>query len=1549
MIICKVQLRITRLHDDILTIKKGSSLKVNKTNGLKRILILIMLIGVLINANAITITITSNTNWSTITGGSGSNGVPSSSDAIIVNGATLIMDMTDAVCASIILGSTANGTLSFGANGILTISGSMTLGSISYTGSLDMSIGGTLKISGSLTAPKLGSWNAGTGTIEYNGASQTIYKNSYYNLTLSGSNIKTFQKGTTINKDFTLSGTVSTIFVEKILIGGDLYIGSGTTLDLSTYTANRETTGGTMTVNGTLLLGGNNGGQTGSNFPTNFTNLNLTGGTINYNYAGSQTVYGVIYNSLILSGGTKTLQSATTSITGNLTLSDHATITTVAGLIIEGNLSIGNTCSFTAAGFNLTINGTTTVGGGTSGGLTFNSTTGIKIFKGLVTINNNGGWNNITINSPIEFQGGITSSSASFNVGSGNQLFTTNPQTITGTFTIAYMTIRGVTLTNTGTLNTGTTLTGSGGIVQAANAKLNITGLSDSIFLVATNSGNTVSFSGPNQYIIPAHYNNLTLSGSATKAMIGAIVVNGNLTVNTGITLDTSNKSLSGNLKNSGTLTFGNSSVFIVGSVDQSIAGFNTAGLVTFTKTSGTATLTSILKAGSITMNSGGLVNLGSFTHTAGSLTLGTIGQIPGSYGGTGSPVGTIINPTYFDAASGKLIVSCIPGLWTGVTSTNWNTGSNWCDGVVPTSVTNVVINSGTTNQPVINATDAFCNDITINSGTTLSITGANKLTISGNAINNGSFTASGTSTVNYNSPSGNQSVMGGTYYNLTLSNISGAEAAGGTLTVNGMLTTTSGGTLDMGSSHIINGPMAKILNNGTIITSVPTLVSSAPLPPNKSWGGVVKYNATNGVQTVMSGTYSILTLGNMSGTQTASGNITASTLNMTDPSDVLDMSTNILLVTSVNNSGTIKTQSISTLPLSSNITWGGTVDYYAATGGQTVMGGTYNNLTLSNSGGVQNAGSDITANGTLTTTSGGTLDMHTFQLSGSPGAINNQGTIATQNTSTTPIPSGKTWNGEIVYNGTSPQTAATGTYSDLTINNATGVYLTDTTTTTTVAGKLWIKSGARIEIGTNTELKADSIKNDTGTSGILIKAGNNVPNGTLTFTGTAPLASVEMYSKASWDLADTIVNNRYKWQYFGIPVQTVAANPTFNGSYVRQWLEAGTSSSSHWLQLSDNSVLNSFQGYELCQEFPKTLVFKGQLENRDFTLPLSVTDGATYAGQHIFANSYTAAIDIGQLDFGDHTEHTVYLYNTGSYYQWSANKGDSIIGSSPGQYLAIPQIPSGENGLPRQIPSMQAMLVKALDNSDKATFGMRYQAVTTKNTEKQRVKALNQPKSSDKVCTVIDVRGTHYSDRMWIFTDPTCSHQFNNGWDGAKLLGSALSPQLYAIESDGNYQVDAVDDMNNTNIGFLSGQDVNYTFTFTNSNLESKYAGLYLRDNVENKTVDITESGSTYSFQTGSTFRSVNRFSIITRPFEQDGPDNNSELKMFSSKSTILLQNLSSLTGDLVIYDIAGHYLKKLSFPRGGITAVTGMIPGAYIARAVTGKEGITKRLIVQ
>jgi hypothetical protein len=119
--------------------------------------------------------------------------------------------------------------------------------------------------------------------------------------------------------------------------------------------------------------------------------------------------------------------------------------------------------------------------------------------------------------------------------------------------------------------------------------------------------------------------------------------------------------------------------------------------------------------------------------------------------------------------------------------------------------------------------------------------------------------------------------------------------------------------------------------------------------------------------------------------------------------------------------------------------------------------------------------------------------------------------------------------------------------------------------------------------------------------------------------------------------------------------------------------------------------------------------------------------------------------------------------------------------------------------------------------------------------------------------------------------------------------------------------------------------------------------------DLLQNKTIDVSQNGTNYIFRADSTQQFENRFKIVARHYEKNSPDEDSSIKLFSSNGTIFAQNMGEVEGDLLIYDIAGRYIKNTPIVPYGISTVKGLLPGAYIAKAKTGTNEVSKRLIVR
>ena len=516
---------------------------------------------------------------------------------------------------------------------------------------------------------------------------------------------------------------------------------------------------------------------------------------------------------------------------------------------------------------------------------------------------------------------------------------------------------------------------------------------------------------------------NITIGGGGAANWIGRISMTGAATVNC------TNVAFTG--------TAAQAQFVCAASSFLKIGGTGTLGTGgTFTKSTGTVEFTNL--SGGQTLNTYSYHHL-KFDNTSGTNTaagnIDATGTITTTAGGTFDMSTYVLSGAFTAANSGTFSTS-------NTSAAPVTTGKTWGGTFIYASTTGgqtvmagtynhlTLLNSGGTNT-VSAAITAINGTFTTTAGGTFAP--AFNVPINGDVVCGGTMNASA-GTITYGRTTGNQNILSGTYNSLTQSNTSNTNPVCGNIVINNTLTTAAGGILDL-STYTLSGTLTTITNNGTISTSN---TSTAPLPTGKTWTGTIRYALLSGGQTIMAGTYTNLTLLNTSGVSTASGAISASGTLTTTAGGTFDMSTFALSGTfTAANSGTFTTSNTSATPVTTGKSWGGTFIYALSTGGQTVMAGTYNNLTVANSSNSNNASGALTVNGTLTTTTGGTLNMSTFALGGTLSTITNDGTIQTANTTATPLPTGKTWGGTINYTSTSAQTVATGTYNNLILSGA--------------------------------------------------------------------------------------------------------------------------------------------------------------------------------------------------------------------------------------------------------------------------------------------------------------------------------------------------------------------------------------------------------------------------------------------------------------------------------------------------------------------------------
>lgn len=141
-------------------------------------------------------------------------------------------------------------------------------------------------------------------------------------------------------------------------------------------------------------------------------------------------------------------------------------------------------------------------------------------------------------------------------------------------------------------------------------------------------------------------------------------------------------------------------------------------------------------------------------------------------------------------------------GGWVG-TTTDWNDANNWCDVTVPTASTNAQIRVAPANPTLNNNTSVL--NLTVDAGTTLTVTGGNTLTVRNDGSTGGTLAGGGTingSVVMSTAGSQAQNVntTGATVQNLRFQNTTGINILNGaTLNISNSLLSTSSAIVNNG------------------------------------------------------------------------------------------------------------------------------------------------------------------------------------------------------------------------------------------------------------------------------------------------------------------------------------------------------------------------------------------------------------------------------------------------------------------------------------------------------------------------------------------------------------------------------------------------------------------------------------------------------------------------------------------------------------------------------------------------------------------------------
>ena len=406
--------------------------------------------------------------------------------------------------------------------------------------------------------------------------------------------------------------------------------------------------------------------------------------------------------------------------------------------------------------------------------------------------------------------------------------------------------------------------------------------------------------------------------------------------------------------------------------------------------------------------------------------------------------------------------------------------------------------------------------------------------------------------------------------------------------------------------------------------------------------------------------------------------------------------------------------------------------------------------------------------------------------------------------------------------------------------------------------------------------------------------------------------ATVEFYARGVVDINDW---EHGTWQYMGVPFNDVTdAQEHYYGAWMAQWIEDTSGDiNANWTWIAQYDALTPFAGYGLTQKAAKIYTNSGTLvpsSNQTLTLTAS---GSDYKGWNMFANSWMAPIHITQFiaaDFGA-AEQTIYLFNTGH------NKGNQSTfdaTTSAGQYIAVPINTAGSMDASYQyVAPMQGFYILTESatsvtlNYDRLVRKSDHSALSVGPNRAPR-RATEEETTMPRI--IIDVKGSRFSDRLYIFENEEQTNGFDNGWDGHKFEGDDYAPQLMTRTGDLDLAVDVSPSFGGKRIAFRVGEDTEYTLHFS-----STENGLWIRDLITDYETEIAEE-NTYSFSASNT-TSEERFEIIDRRQAEEVTTGFSEIGEYEGE--LIAQTVYTIDGRLVLKRTT-DFNQPLRLPQTGV-----------------------------
>tara|TARA_R110002050_G_scaffold94765_1_gene197057 strand:- start:38151 stop:40613 length:2463 start_codon:yes stop_codon:yes gene_type:complete len=287
---------------------------------------------------------------------------------------------------------------------------------------------------------------------------------------------------------------------------------------------------------------------------------------------------------------------------------------------------------------------------------------------------------------------------------------------------------------------------------------------------------------------------------------------------------------------------------------------------------------------------------------------------------------------------------------------------------------------------------------------------------------------------------------------------------------------------------------------------------------------------------------------------------------------------------------------------------------------------------------------------------------------------------------------------------------------------------------------------------------------------------------------------------------------------------------------------------------------------------FPRTEKFEfyGEFNNGEILVPLINNSGGAYNDWNFIGNPYPGAIsadtfftvNAGLVD-------VIYLWDQGTPPS-STSSGNQVSNFSSDDYAMINGIGTvsgsrGDTGLPpnRYIPSGQGFFVEAL-NAGNVTFNNSMRSITADNSQFFKVSNTKKKSSSINNSLWINLSSDNgvFNQVMIGYVSGATNDNDGPFYDTPKITSTGAASILYTTIEGSNKKftiqgksINSINEDEVISLGFDTSIDVATLYTLSIAQLQGNFLNnnpIYLKDNLLNKTHDLTICDYTFTSEVG-------------------------------------------------------------------------------------------------